>query len=468
MQPVTPSKSSDGIEHVKQALSAKWGFYFPPRHNSPSRRNPNDIEEKIHNLIQFLFWRKGFDAGALEYALGQFERQAPDVVSNWAFKPKADSDVLPTRPLQESSLKADFLNKRPSLDDIQMKELMVCLYENLNKIAEKIKSGQSFIQPPIMEIVSSIEAVEDASHEPTAKQKRSTAALKKPWLQMKLDQWFRSKSAPNPSVSDDFLDDETEDVFSDIEMCDASSIPPSKAVLDSPCASENAQSSPDTERFETPPTSPLLHDVRDSNDLMFKKPAVSPSSRKRPCPDNSRLLGSRKSSRDSTNFSPVSKHSGQADAFSDLSLKSPSTSFGTEESSSTLFNTTSSSGFTSPNTSFSTTLSADSKSRSFTYSSEEPDHTTHAALPGKSYNSITNEERLLGAENTEAKTIISDYKLDIAAQENVAHDRLYINTPFGMVFTYAILCLESDANLEKARRCLNDLLTSLFGRYMKS
>ena len=162
----TPTKSSDGVDNIKKSLSAKWGLYLPPRDSSPSRRDPHALEEKIHNCLNYLFWRKGFDAGALEYALSQFERHAPAVVSKWVSKPKAERDVLPSRQLQDSKLKADFLKTRPNLAKGQMEDMMACLHESLNEVADRVKSGQSYIQPPPTEVVSSVEAIES---EPTGK-----------------------------------------------------------------------------------------------------------------------------------------------------------------------------------------------------------------------------------------------------------------------------------------------------------
>ena len=429
MQPVTPSKSSDGIEAYKRSLSARWGLYFPLRHDSPSKRNINDVEEKIHLLIQFLFWRKGHDEGALDYALAQFERHGHGLLSNWTFKPRAESDVLPERQHQDSNLKADFLSKRESLTHGQMQELMACLYEKLNQVAERVKTGQSYIQPLPTEVMSSIEASEDTDYGgiATIKQKRNAISSKKISQQKKITQFYRSKSAPDPSISDEFLDDETEDLFNDIKMMDASTIPLSKSVLDPPYATESARNSPETEKFETPPTTPLLYACRGQDDAIFKKPSFS-FLRKRPCPDESRPSGSRKFSKDSSSNIPSFKSDRQPDAFSSLSLRSPSTSFGTDTSTSnsTSFNTASSSAFTSPNTSFSTEFSAGSRSTSFTYLSEESDKTIPGPVNSQKFKDFTHTENISKAKNTNAHTT------EAATPENLITDRLNRYPPFGM------------------------------------
>ncbi len=141
--PRTPSKADDGIERVKQSLSTRWGIRFPVRHATPSKRNKTLVEEKILDLIQFLYFKEG----ALDHAIGQFERNAPQIVSHWQFKPHGESDVLPSLAHAESALKQDFLKKRHDLLPQAVTELTESLKDFLRNVADRVKAGERFPRP---------------------------------------------------------------------------------------------------------------------------------------------------------------------------------------------------------------------------------------------------------------------------------------------------------------------------------
>lgn len=144
-QPETPTKADDGIEKLKQSLSAKWGIQFPARDStwSPSRSNLSLVEEKILTRIQFLYFRDG----ALRHAIEQFEKHASTLCSQWQFKPRAEVDVLPLR--EYSTLKKDFLQKRDQLDRGTIKELTEVLWHQLNQVADRVKKGEKFPIPTV-------------------------------------------------------------------------------------------------------------------------------------------------------------------------------------------------------------------------------------------------------------------------------------------------------------------------------
>ena len=479
MLPITPTKSSDGVENIKKSLAARWGLQFPPRDSSPSRRDPHTIEEKIHNCLNYLFWRQGFDAGALDYALSQFERQAPAVASKWVFKPKADTDVLPSQKLQDSKLINDFLHTRPNLSKIQMNEMMVCLHEKLNEVADLVKNGQSYIQPPV-EVMSSIEAV---GNQPSSKWNYDTIVTgltlpdhlsrhavgpQQPHTQKKLTQWFRSQSAPNPSLVDEYSDGETEDLFKDIDIRNMGVSPSllSETILKPPQSCTPAENSPETEEFRTPPTTPLRESTRDLDTATFKKPSTSSFSRKRSYLDPHNPVGSRKSSRGSSSYSPagLTQHE-KSGSFSSISLESPSTSFGMENA--TLVTslsssvTTASSAFTSPNTSFSTVFSADSRSTSFDHSSEDTDNTIHAPQSKEECQTLVTKGT--GKDSFPKVPDVAISPEDRALEASILN-RLEKHPPFGM----ASLMIEGFTDTDKVQISRNDTVACLFGNCTKS
>lgn len=140
--PITPSKVDEGIEKVKQSLSAKWGIRFPVRDAtySPSKRDMSLAEEKILVLIQLLYFR----GGALDYAIEQFEENAAQIISKWQFKPYGEPDVLLSLEASKSALKQDFLKKRPALSQKAVTELTENLKHFLNLIADRVKAGEKF------------------------------------------------------------------------------------------------------------------------------------------------------------------------------------------------------------------------------------------------------------------------------------------------------------------------------------
>ena len=138
--PRTPSKVDDGIERVKQSLSAKWGIRFPIRDATPSKRDMSRVEEKILVLIQFLY----FKDGALGHAIEQFEKNAVHIVSQWKFKPHGEPDVLPSIAHSKSALKQDFLKRQHELSPQAVTELTESLKCFLSLVGDRVKAGEKF------------------------------------------------------------------------------------------------------------------------------------------------------------------------------------------------------------------------------------------------------------------------------------------------------------------------------------
>ena len=138
--PKTPSKVDDGIERVKQSLSTKWGIRFPVRDPTPSKRDRSLVEEKILDLIQFLYFKEG----ALDNAIEQFEKNAVQIVSQWHFKPHGEPDVLPSLAHSKSALRQDFLKKQHDLSPQAVKELTESLKNCLSLGVDRVKAGDKF------------------------------------------------------------------------------------------------------------------------------------------------------------------------------------------------------------------------------------------------------------------------------------------------------------------------------------
>ena len=146
--------TDDAIESIKQSLAAKWGLHFPVRDPvaSPSKRDRDAIEEKIHFYITFLHYRKPPTEGAvaLRSAIAKFEQEASAIISEWRSNPRAETAVVTSRPMAESSLGRDFLHRRDELGPDVSRQLMLLLEHFLCEVVHKFKNGQSHqIQEPI-------------------------------------------------------------------------------------------------------------------------------------------------------------------------------------------------------------------------------------------------------------------------------------------------------------------------------
>lgn len=172
LAPQTPKKAGDEIDRIEQSLAAKWGLRFPVRDSawSPSRRDPNSLEDKIHGRIKYLYYVKGPAEGALEYAIAQFEQHASSIASKWQFKPRAESDVVPSRTYDKSTSNGGFLVKRQDLGEAATKELMECLHATLSRVAEKAIVGQPYMLAT--DLAKSVEATEEPMDRETMTSKR--------------------------------------------------------------------------------------------------------------------------------------------------------------------------------------------------------------------------------------------------------------------------------------------------------
>ncbi|KAL9101734.1 MAG: hypothetical protein Q9163_003032 [Psora crenata] len=388
--PTTPSRADDGIERIKQNLAAKWDLHFAARDASwsPSKRDPTSLADKVHGVIQYLYYRKGPASGALEYAIKLFEAQAPLLVSEWRFKPCAELDVTPTR-RESSGLNRDFLSKREKLSSVALEQLMECLYHHLTQVADRVKAGHGYVMPEVP--FSSIENVEKKGHKTeSGRIDRSRFPKRRvAYRQSTLSQVFRSKSDPtnHHASSDDFMDDEFSDVLQDVSMPDA--VPLVSEPEESPSWQSSRHTSAADEIFVTPPTTPpslvaLPLDQQknyvtpDGEASHTWTPSDSTSIRKRAFPEPEKMIHPRKLSRETYSSHSASEtgvvgHKELYRLSKPVTSNTPNTlsSFGSSI-------TAASSNITSPNTSFSS-LSVNSRSMSFEKLSEDTDSTIRAA-----------------------------------------------------------------------------------------
>lgn len=295
--PQTPSKADAGIENIKKLLSTKWGIQLPARDStwSPSKRDLNRVEDKIVAFIQFLYFKKPPQEGALDYALNQFEKNAAQIISKWQFKPYGEPDVLPSLEASKSALHQDFLKKRPALSEKAITELTENLKHFLDLTVDQVKAGKKFPKSVKNEGNKShfcfhLRLAETISDKPIPTNEVSPTKPNLSKRQSSLALWLRSKSEPGPAKgevppaqhplsSDDYPDSEMAELLVNADAMDTSYAVPIQAatamMADEPAKLEHNSSSEDT--FETPPTTPPWR----------KNPSFGPSTdRKRSHPDS--------------------------------------------------------------------------------------------------------------------------------------------------------------------------------------
>lgn len=274
-QPQTPTKADDGIEKLKLSLSTKWGIQWPIRDAlwSPSRKDPNRVEDKILACIQYLYFRND----ALAYAVEQFEKHVLVLCSGWQFKPHAELDVLPSIEPHKSFLRHEFLRKRDEIPKAAVKELTEILWSTLSQIAERAKAGEIFRKSEsgcnVTDSLSVRDICADISRDPKL---ISTETPSKPDVstprQPSLTDGFRSRSELGPSrktatvtvqhpSSDDSHDEDMLDVFDEIGKMEVSPLPSLGSSSKNDRNSKEGtqiwnQDSPIEEEFKTPPTTP--------------------------------------------------------------------------------------------------------------------------------------------------------------------------------------------------------------------
>lgn len=128
--PSTPStrKANAEIKKIVYDLVQKWNLQLPIRDAtwSPSKSPNEHIDQQILSCIRFLFFK---DRSALDSAITRFEQHAKTIQSEWRFKPRAESDVIPYRTEYQSAKREEFLAVEVALDEkvsANLKEWSAC------------------------------------------------------------------------------------------------------------------------------------------------------------------------------------------------------------------------------------------------------------------------------------------------------------------------------------------------------
>ena len=314
----TPVKADAGIENIKRSLSAKWGIQWPTRDStwSPSKRDPNRVEDKIVTFIQFLYFRKPPQEGALDHALKHFEENAPQIISKWPFKPRGEPDVLPFLEASNSALKQDFLKKRPVLSEKEITELTESLAHHLNSTITQVKAGEKFPKTVKIEGENSrfcfqLRSTDTVSDNPIPTKEASPTKPNRTKRQSSLALWLRSKSEPGPAKggfsparhppsSDDYADNEIAELLVHADAMNTSSAHPIRATYarNTGGSAELKQSSSSEDDFETPPSSPPLRQTSSSGSSADKKRKHPNSMQAPPLRNVSRKTSSEKSAQE--------------------------------------------------------------------------------------------------------------------------------------------------------------------------
>ena len=417
-EPRTPSKANDEIERTKQALSVKWGIQFPERDSiwSPSRRDPSKSEEeKISHFVQFLYFR---DGAALDVAINNFERNAINIHSHWVYKPRADAEVIPHN-VQKREV---FLQRRGELPAAAVKELTESLLHHLQLIADRVKSGEEFSKPAMID--GKIPSSGKQSYDRKAENLTDTIVPSgKGWPPVRSTSSQVETHTPRlkgiPGVigshdlgaqhfsSDDYPDSEMADILADDSLLDLSNV--TAVPIPQGVIPDMEMDSPVHEDFKTPPTSPLrwnqvdtgldmnlqdwveAHQESKSSALTQTATFDLKSSKKRPLedlepmpPPPTRKI-SREQKRDQI-FPCYPTPTAPAENFHFYSRSSSSSrSFDNSMSVSSSF-TSASPAWTSPNTSF----CASSVTTSFDSNSEDTDSTVRPSIAPPTFNAKQN------------------------------------------------------------------------------
>ena len=141
--PSTPSsnQADADINNIVLDLNSHWNLQLPiPDSNwSPSKSCSEPRDQQIHSCIRFLYFK---DRSTLNDSIEQFRRHASALKSNWQFKPRAESDLLPIRTRQQSATREQALAVEVAISEKESTELRDCLLAKLKPAYETAKRGQ--------------------------------------------------------------------------------------------------------------------------------------------------------------------------------------------------------------------------------------------------------------------------------------------------------------------------------------
>jgi len=144
--PSTPStrKANAEINKLVYDLTQRWNLQLRIRDAtwSPSKSTNEPIDQEILSCIRFLFFK---DGSALDSAITQFEQHAKTIRSAWRFKPRAESDVIPSRTLDQSTKREDSLAVEVAIDEEVSANLKGCLLAKIKLAYNCVKQGEKYL-----------------------------------------------------------------------------------------------------------------------------------------------------------------------------------------------------------------------------------------------------------------------------------------------------------------------------------
>ena len=315
VDPTTPRKQVDKIRDFKGTISARWGLKFLEEEalSSPSTRDRKSIAVRVDFLIGALCHREG----ALEEVLEQFTRKATEITTEWQYKPRADTAVLPMRGYRDKPLTADFLHRQPKSSGRMQDDLMETLESKLN-LTYQSKIKKTSRQPDVeVEMEESAQAFcktrsgnRGTVYSPSPYRRQSGRLISKAQEtsqgKSQITKAYALIHAESPSSLGDDLDKSYKADDEDAKLNEAYA-PKLRQVVNA-----TRSQSPAEDAFSTPPESPLkgLSIAKSpdrgreafKNDIypdVFRKPDLpAHANRKRPSGETHDSLRPRKVSRD--------------------------------------------------------------------------------------------------------------------------------------------------------------------------
>lgn len=143
--PSTPSsrKANAEINKIVYGLAQQWNLPLPIRDESwsPSKSTKEHIDEQILSCIRFLFFK---DRSALDNVITQFEQHAKTIQSDWRFKPRGESDVVPSRTHDQSAKRDETLATEAAVDEKTSADLKKCLLAKIKPVYDCVREGKNY------------------------------------------------------------------------------------------------------------------------------------------------------------------------------------------------------------------------------------------------------------------------------------------------------------------------------------
>lgn len=139
----TPTKKREEIEKLRNWLSSEWGLTYTEH-------------DPVYKPIRFLTFQKGDAEGALQHAFDLFDEAARKLRSDWITKPRADTDLLPSRVSEHLYSKDNFLQKQgiPRKDEQNL--LMNSLLEKVTLVCNRLRANLPYREEPMKQSVEHV------------------------------------------------------------------------------------------------------------------------------------------------------------------------------------------------------------------------------------------------------------------------------------------------------------------------